>query len=279
MCCAKSILSICYIFIVYLALNHLVVIPNLASSSPSSLSDINNVHGQPASISKYPWTVSIEFENQILAGGTIVGKQHVLTNARVFHDLPKKKNFYVVHMGTDQFYNHSLEEVGAMITIDEFKLHPDYNPETGANDLAIVKLAKPVPVNRHTIALAQLPNGKDGQVGDRAVANGLYLPDPQRSDINFVLASLPMTIIDQQTCRTKTKDDNPYKLTEQMLCAVPQNARKGLCEHDIGFPLTTSTGHLIGLNSWYRTCDHTVGKPAVFTRIANYTDWIKQNLN
>lgn len=62
-------------------------------------------------------------------------------------------------------------------------------------------------------------------------------------------------------------------LNETHVC-MANRMKEGICgETDIGAPLVTRHGELVGIASWYDECG--TGKPDVFTRVFVYLDWMQ----
>lgn len=57
------------------------------------------------------------------------------------------------------------------------------------------------------------------------------------------------------------------------ICTFTQFGQ-GICHGDSGTPLVVGN-ELVGIGSWAVECG--TGSPDVFTRVANYVDWIAQN--
>ena len=75
---------------------------------------------------------------------------------------------------------------------------------------------------------------------------------------------------------------NRDELTKNMICAG--GGKVDSCQGDSGGPLVVIAGHkftLAGITSWGYGCG-VLGSPGVYTKVANYIDWIKdakQQLN
>ena len=83
-----------------------------------------------------------------------------------------------------------------------------------------------------------------------------------------------MPIVDRATCIA----ENPYRITENMLCAGYKNGKKDACQGDSGGPLVVPGGkELVGIVSFGDGCGKPE-KPSGYTRVATMLDFIKANL-
>lgn len=71
------------------------------------------------------------------------------------------------------------------------------------------------------------------------------------------------------------------KLTSGMFCAGYLAGGIDSCQGDSGGPMVCSSrdrSTLLGIISWGYGCGR-ANKPGVYTKVANYLDWIKQTVN
>ena len=93
-------------------------------------------------------------------------------------------------------------------------------------------------------------------------------------------------IVDRKICKTKlgipvpTGHGFPENITEQHVCAGNTNGTD-TCQGDSGGPLVCINGGkvvLSGVVSFGRGCADTNRHPGVYTNVAFFLDWIKQNV-
>ena len=79
-----------------------------------------------------------------------------------------------------------------------------------------------------------------------------------------------------------TKESQVYgqdKLTQGMFCAGYLAGGIDSCQGDSGGPMVCTTrgrNTLLGIISWGYGCGR-ANKPGVYTKVANYLDWIRQH--
>ncbi|CAF4211646.1 unnamed protein product [Rotaria socialis] len=110
--------------------------------------------GQDAVPHSYPWMVSLtkrSLNNLHLCGGVLITRLHVLTAAHCMEDFDGINDLNIVagnHFSTDK------RNPASVIAIT---VHPQYNADTFANDIAIVTLRSPLPDNDQRIGIICLP--------------------------------------------------------------------------------------------------------------------------
>lgn len=104
------------------------------------------IGGDLVDISVAPWQVSVEIDDNHVCGGVIINEHWILTATHCFTNLLGNQTTFTgdnvkIHAGwSDQTDN----ENGQRIEVDLIKLHPNWNPTNGVNDLALLRLKKPL---------------------------------------------------------------------------------------------------------------------------------------
>jgi hypothetical protein len=111
--------------------------------------------GQDAVPHSYPWMVSLakrSLNNLHLCGGVLLTRRHVLTAAHCIEDF---KGISDMNILAGIHYTNEKKNPVAALSVD---IHPQYDPETFANDVAIVTLVSPLPENDPRIGTICLPS-------------------------------------------------------------------------------------------------------------------------
>uniref|UniRef100_A0A286Y5W4 Chymotrypsin C n=2 Tax=Cavia porcellus TaxID=10141 RepID=A0A286Y5W4_CAVPO len=254
----------------------------LASASscgaPTFLPDVSArvVGGDDAVPHSWPWQISLQYlrdtEWRHTCGGTLISNQHVLTAAHCI----SKDLTYRVALG-----KHDLtveDEPGSVIVgVDSIHVHERWFSLLVRNDIALIKLAEPVELSE-TIQAACLPE-KGYQLPDNypCYVTGwgrLWTNGP----IADVLQQGLQPVVGHSTC--SRWDYWGFQVTKNMVCAGGDGVISA-CNGDSGGPLNCQAENgvwqLQGIVSFGSSMGcNTVKKPAVFTRVSAYIDWINQ---
>lgn len=110
--------------------------------------------GQDAVPHSYPWMVSLTkraMNNMHVCGGTLITRRHVLTAAHCMEDFDGPSDLNVL-AGI-----HNTNEKNNPVSAIAITVHPQYEPDTFANDVAIVTLSMPLRENDPRVATICLP--------------------------------------------------------------------------------------------------------------------------
>jgi len=239
---------------------------------------VGGVEARPGS---HPWIVSLQQYNSHFCGGTLirVGNKEesdiVVTAAHCVYD---GTSGLTVTAGA-----HSFDRPpSGQVTVDGVRTvyHPQYNPRNYLNDIAIVKLAKPIKFSS-TIQPACLPAPGE-QVSDNTVGTvaGWGHTREGAYDTSRILMQVGVPTINSQTCANNYRGAFLISAKE-MLCAGYPGGAKDSCQGDSGGPLVFqgSQGYVLqGVVSFGEGCARP-GKPGVYARVSNYISWIQQQIN
>ncbi|GFQ85352.1 phenoloxidase-activating factor 2 [Trichonephila clavata] len=231
---------------------------------------------------EYPWQVAIlkkvvGDKNLYLCGGVLISPQWIAT---VAHCIKKDKTSpLLVRLGEwdvnrkDESYPYVEKDVTTIV------VHPDFDPESLENDLALIRMIDPVDARIPHITPACLPF--PGQVFDNKKCwvsgwgKDFFGP---KGEYQNVLKEVDVPVVSRAMCSTELRSTNlgpDFKLHPGFLCAGGE-AGKDACTGDGGSPLVcTSNGlwYVVGLVSWGIGCGQP-GIPGVYVNVLYYNDWI-----
>jgi secreted trypsin-like serine protease len=200
-------------------------------------------------------------------GGTILDGNHVLTAAHCVGG--KNLSDIVITAGVHNRLSNETD-TRQVRGVDRLYMHPDWEPSTMANDLALLRLDKPVELNKY-VQPACLP-----------------VAEPQ-TNANVVLTgwgaeALGGGLFDElKQAQVKVIGDcgRYWNLFNEkiQLCVGQQVSGDSACQGDSGGPLVQEYNGqwvLQGVTSYIGDCKTNENyAPNVYSKVVNYVTWIK----
>uniref|UniRef100_A0AAY4EBS0 Vitamin K-dependent protein C n=1 Tax=Denticeps clupeoides TaxID=299321 RepID=A0AAY4EBS0_9TELE len=201
-------------------------------------------------------------------GGVLIDKNWVLTAA---HCLENSRRFSV-RLGTEPSLGWtSWLELCAIA-------HPDYDPVTVDNDIALLRLSSPAPFTQYILpACLPSPNLAEGVLhlnGTSTIVTGWGKDNETAVRYSSALHYIWIPLVDRATCASLMTNN----VSSNVLCAGVVGRQVDACEGDSGGPMMVKyrdTWFLIGLVSWGEGCGQK-NKVGIYTKVSNYRDWIDQ---
>jgi len=237
------------------------------------------VGGRPADPNEWPWLAALVRPSSTgsgqFCGGTLVSSQHVVTAAHCVK--PFKMEQIGIKLGEYDF-DQDGETLDSEYRLIEMIPHENYDTKTFENDIAVLKLDRPVIFNNSTYPICLPPSGKTF-TNTRAFVVGwgtIYFGGPTSN----ILQEVNLRVWNNKECATNYGRLN-RKITDTMLCAGEQ--QRDACQGDSGGPLNcldrnTGKWELCGVVSWGARCAEP-DFPGVYTRTTEYLDWIEANMS
>ncbi|XP_064471328.1 trypsin-1-like [Ornithodoros turicata] len=233
------------------------------------------VGGHETKPGDYPWQVAISFKTGgktiHLCGGAILEERWVITAAHCFRTTDTSS--YIFRVG--DFARDVKEEGEFDIPADKIIVHRKFNKDTFQNDIALVRLKRPINFRRnpHLVPICLPESGMDFK-GTWCMATGwgdLKYRGPSAKKLMEVM----LPVWDQGECRNAYKAYNQVK--DSMFCAGYKEGGKSSCSGDSGGPLQCSsdqkTWYLAGVVSHSVDCAMP-NTPTVFTRVSSFRRYI-----
>lgn len=213
-------------------------------------------------------TDTIEYK----CGGSLITNSYVLTAAHCVARVDGSP--VIVRLGTinvDAKNDPEMQDV----EISNITIHPKYVRRTKANDIALIKLGKPV-VSTDSVHAACLYQENDNPVDLIATGWGQTAVNGPSSQI---LLKAVINSVDNTKCNESYQAVIPRAITREQLCAGSPDGTKDTCQGDSGGPVQiqqkreSNIYSIVGVTSFGRGCGGAT--PGVYTRVASYLDWIE----
>ena len=97
-----------------------------------------------------------------------------------------------------------------------------------------------------------------------------------------MLKYVSVPLIPNENCTTPHTAYDTSLITSNMICAGYLEGGKDTCKGDAGGPLIVPSNEsavIYGITSWGQPKCAQPNAPGVYTRVANYIDWIQSNMN
>ncbi len=254
--------------------------PSKDEEDRDSLATIQIVGGIEIEIEDVPWQVALidsskssNFQGQF-CGGSIISREWIVTAAHCV-DGGTTINSFRVLAGTANLSSTTLS--GNFV--NSIVVHPDWDPATNKNDIALVQLKVPLVLNPGTIETIAIPSAKPAD-GTNAVISGwgsVLMREPgQDDDDDYAFpAKLNGAIIYVDSDAECSFEFGSYFDASTMTCATVPDWSIDTCQADSGGPMATMSSdvwYLSGITSWGVGCAW--ASSGVYTNVANYNSWI-----
>ncbi|XP_073946586.1 transmembrane protease serine 9-like [Choristoneura fumiferana] len=234
------------------------------------------VGGSLVDISQVPYQVGlviqILFFFTSVCGGSVISNTRVLTAAHCHSD-----GSFVAQQFTAVLGSNTIFSGGVRIVTTDIAVHPNWNPSTAANDIAVLRIT-PVTFS-NVIQAIPLPSGNEVSnlfVGATGTASGFGLTADGGSIGNAQRISwVNLPIITNAQCQAVFG----AWVHNTNICTSGEGGR-GTCGGDSGGPLVVSSGGrniLVGVTSFGAAAGCSIGLPAAYARVTSYVSWILSN--
>lgn len=232
------------------------------------------IGGRESAKGNWPWQVALLNHHLVpFCGGTIITPQFVLTAAHCV-----RRNLYVRAGEHDLASEEGTEQE---VKVAQVYIHPNYSRETVDGDVALLRLATPLQMNKY-VSNVCLPSRREN-VPINTLATILGWGKRKNSAIfgtdKLHQARVPIANITE--CRSVYED---YYISNNMICAGFPSGRVDSCAGDSGGPLLVQLKQqqryrwvVYGITSFGEGCGRK-GKYGIYAKVPNFVKWIRRTI-
>ncbi|KAF8770083.1 Enteropeptidase like protein [Argiope bruennichi] len=235
------------------------------------------VGGQSASSGSWPWQVALYKEGDFQCGAVLISDTWLISAGHCFYSTLNAH--WVARLGLLRRGSELSPPSEQVRRVAQIFLHPNYEDKGFINDIALLRLDRPVLFSDYLRPVC-LPTAEEDPglwhgrqcsvVGwGKLYEIGHTFPDS--------LQEVRLPVISTEECRKRILFLTMYHITDNMFCAGYERGGRDACLGDSGGPLMCQREDgrwiLLGVTSNGDGCGRP-GRPGVYTKVANYLDWI-----
>ncbi|XP_043087856.1 trypsin-2-like isoform X2 [Puntigrus tetrazona] len=227
----------------------------------SAENQIKIVGGYECEPHSQPWMAFLK-ANFHKCGGFLINQNWIMSAAHCYD------SHIEVRLGK---HNIAEDESSEQSILSERAIrHPKFDSSTLDNDIMLIKLSKPVTLNKYVKPLNLPKSCAPPDTACRVSGWGITMNDMVDSD---KLQCLNLSIISDHDCNKSY----PGLITDSMFCAGYLEGGKGVCQGDSGGPMVCN-GEIHGIVSAGGRCS-AKDQPAIFTKVCLFNSWITETIN
>jgi hypothetical protein len=236
-----------------------------------------------AGFGEFPWTVALLKNVQghpvFICAGSLIHPSVILTGAHCVQNYTASDLFVRAGEWDTQTTKERLPH--QQRPVSEVAIHPEFNPRSLANDIALLKLTNPVQLDEH-INVVCLPQqnyySNSGECFATGWGKNVF---GKKGKYSVIMKRVPLPMVEFETCQDalrKTRLTKHFRLHNSFVCAGGVQGTD-TCQGDGGAPLVcpSSSGVpnkyvQIGTVAWGIGCNDAI--PGVYSNVALFRQWI-----
>ncbi|CAK9813715.1 Phenoloxidase-activating factor 3 [Anthophora plagiata] len=247
---------------------------NCLCGRPNRSNEARFLGGEYTKAHEFPWLANIHVRSQVLFSGVLINDRYVLTSANQLVSVTAPE----VKVSLGEYDRCNLDISSTTISVESLILHPEYNLESRAHDLALIKLSQSVKFERRLSPIC-LPNPGSTYLGQVGTLVGWTESKAEDKNDNRTCRprKLGLPILGYDECIRS--GINHTKFHNDSGCAGVLGGISIVCENDVGSSVQyrsyAGVYDIVGIVSDINKCGNT---PAisVFTRVGPHLSWLLQ---
>lgn len=235
------------------------------------------IAGTTATRGSWPWQIIMKFNGRGMCGGSLISPTWVVTAAHCVSGKERQASSFKIGVGE---HNRNMREGSEEdIPVSKIFSHPSYQRSTLNNDIAIIKLSRPVKFGKFVSPVC-LPDN-DVPVGTECYITG-WGKTRHPGSMTHILQQAKLPVADSKVCHDLNRNTIPIPITKAMVCAGHGGAtRKSGCHGDSGGPFVCRIGDRWELHGAVShgspTCEASKTY-TVFARVTHFRSWIDRTM-
>lgn len=248
------------------------------------------VGGENAKPGEFPHMAAIGWADnnggyKFSCGGSLISPRYVVTAAHCSFDrFATTPEPVVVRLGDQNVDNNVYDGADPIdVAIRRFIKHPKYQTPKVYDDIALIELVADVKF-RSAIRPACLWTKPDLARYRTVIATGWGKLNSRSQVTAKELQKVSLPLLDVSYCNATLQSlisrNWRFGFIDSQICAGDLKGGKDTCQGDSGAPIQVVSRenscifHIVGVTSFGKNCGD-VGRPAVYTRVSSYIDWIE----
>uniref|UniRef100_A0A240PMR5 Phenoloxidase-activating factor 2 n=1 Tax=Anopheles atroparvus TaxID=41427 RepID=A0A240PMR5_ANOAO len=233
-----------------------------------------------AGFGEFPWTVAIvKKDGSSSCGGSLIHPNLVLTGAHCVQGFRQGQLKIRAGEWDTQTTKERLPYQERAVT--RVNSHPDFNPRSLANDIAVLELDQPIQLADHINVVCLPPVNFDTRRTDCFASGWGKSQFGKAGKYSVIMKKVPLALVPSSTCERQlqqTRLTSRFRLHQTFLCA---GGERGVdtCEGDGGAPLVCPIGAAsdnryaqVGSVAWGIGCHDAI--PGVYSNVILFRSWI-----
>merc|ERR1712002_1408839 len=251
------------------------IIPGFCGSP--QVQGVRVIGGVNAVRGSWPWQILLLFSHYPSCGGSLISPYWVVTAAHCVYGYEDYPQEFTVRTG--EHNRDKIEGSETEYVVEKIITHAGYDPNQLNNDIALIKLLRPVLLNKYVQPVC-LPDAPP-DLNDDCYITGW---GKMRSDgrMTNILQQGKLPVVSRETCHNLNNENIEIPVTEAMICGG--NAGKSTlsgCHGDSGGPFVCEKN-----GKWYLqgavshgsgTCNSTETY-TVFAKVSYFRNWIDETM-
>ncbi|XP_026481414.1 trypsin-4-like [Ctenocephalides felis] len=229
----------------------------------STTKEENNriIGGMPVDIKRFPWQVSVQYDDRHFCGGSIIDKSWILTAAHcmdIFENI-ELGDHLKIHYGNNDW------QLGFVNIVEKAIIHPNYNQVTVDSDVALLKLHSPITFTNGVQKVSLVEKGQDPAPYSLAIITGWGASTEGDISSSQTLQGGVVPIVNRNECRVMNSESYAG-VNQNMICAGYIKGGIDSSFGDSGGPMVNAKNKQIGIVSC-GTGTAEANAPTIYTRV------------